>query len=89
MFGELSVDFLNENAQAKLGTDSPRRMDLPIRTAVNLRFSSHWAELAAGKAADEEAGKDADEGAGKAADEGSGKEEEEEPLFRWVWDREE
>jgi outer membrane biosynthesis protein TonB len=33
-------------AQAKLGSGSSRLMDLPIRTAVNLRFSSHWAEKA-------------------------------------------
>jgi outer membrane biosynthesis protein TonB len=68
-------------AQAELGPDSSRRMDLPIRSAVNLRFSSHWAEVAAGKAADEEIG--------KAADEEAGKKKEEKPFFQWSWDREE
>lgn len=76
-------------AQAELGPDSSQRMDLPFRTAVNLRFSSHWAELAAGKAADEEAGKAAGGEIGMAADEEAGKEWEEDPFFQWSWDRQE
>jgi len=74
-------------ARAKLASDSRPRADLPIRSAVSMRFSSHWAETEAAKAAEREARESAAEGSASAAHTESGKEEK--PFFRWVWDREE
>jgi hypothetical protein len=73
-------------ARAQLGSDSQRRLDLPIRSGVSMRFSSHWAEVEAAKAAEEEARKAAEEDSATAADAAAGKREK--PFFRWVWDRE-
>jgi len=66
--GAVSSWAIEAIARAQLGSDAQQRLDLPIRSGVSMRFSSHWAEVAAAKAAEEEARRAAEDDSATAAD---------------------